>query len=630
MPKVQVLAALRHVSRSRAAQALLLAGSVACYVASFALPVPALRPGIDPSIWYAANTYRDYELEIGTDIVHVFGPLGWLVYPIARSSYLLTTFLITAALHGLFLASMILYAVRRRALGAVAAVVLVCSAFFFGANRPETPVFGICITWLILDLLTPGAGYGILAAAVSAVYALAKFNMTVTLLTMLCTQVAVARIMCGERWRYGASKLVTFCATAGGLAAMCFSTPSAFLEWLGRSGDIAAGNSEAMSVIAPQSQVNLALIDIGIVGLLGLFQRRNGRPWGLLWLLVVAGPLYFEFKHGFVRADAHVYSFFSMAAVVAVTRLLTSPPRWALALVVAAAAVAAIGPAGTTRPIAPTSWIRGLRFAGIGRLINWREFAFAQMRRESALLSRVSMSQPELAVIGDDPVELIPHDVTPLIGTSLRWRPSPFFQHILIRSLQADSTNARHLAGPDAAEYVVWSWHDQDGVHPMDRCPLTYRALLSNYRFLRKTGGRLLLTRGAGRPVRLESLGSVDASWGSPIAIPSSPRTVVAQVSVKRTVVGRLMRVLYRVPPAFVVFDDGTERRFIPTTAAHGLVVSREPRNPHHFRHLFESGRPHPACPVHRTILLDARSHIKYFADEVKIDFFGLAIGYST
>jgi hypothetical protein len=601
--------------------------AVACYVASFSLPVRTLKPGIDASIWYAANTYRDYGLEMGEDLVHVFGPLGWLAYPIAGFNHLLPTFLASTALQALFLASLVVFALRRRASLATSLLLLVCSIFFFAdPQHLETMLYGILLTWWILDLAFPWTGFGLLASAVSAVFAFAKFNMAATLTPLLCIHCLVSMIPYGRSWRRIGANLTAFLVPALVIAASTFSSPSPLLLWIRRSMDIAAGNSEAMSILAPGSQVVLALVEIGIIVALGILRGGQGsRLPGVAWLSLVSVPVFFEFKHGFVRADGHVYAFFTLAAVVAATRLLLDPPRCAFPLVIVAVLAASIGPGVTYAPITPAGWVQGLRLEGVRMLAHWREFEHEQVERDHAMLGSVALSDAELHIIGNETVELIPHDVTPLIGTSLRWRPSPYFQHILIRSLLADSINARHLGSPNAAEFVVWTWHDQDGVHPMDRCPLTHRAFLDRYRLVSKTGVRLLLRRGAGGSVRMEPLGSLHGSWGSRIEIPASPHMVVATVAVKRSTLGRLLRILYRVPPAYVAFDDGTERRFIPTTAAHGLVVSREPLNPTHFRHLLEKGLPHPLCPSHRTMCLSQSGRGRHFVDEVRIEFFALA-----
>lgn len=600
--------------------------ALAAYLASFSLPVAPLRPGIDSSIWYAANTYRDYGLEMGRDLVHVFGPMGWLAYPTAGSEHLLPALALSAILHALFLTSVAVFAHRQRAFFSCAALLFVCSVFFFcNPQHLETKVYGIILVWWLMDLVAPRLGLGLLAAGFSALFAFAKFNMAVTLILLLGAQVVIAKVCFRQPWRRLGAKLACGLVPASLLAATSFSAPSSLLAWIGRSMDIAAGNSEAMSLAAPDRLVALALLAAACIVTLGLLRPgKDAATSGILWLVLVSVPLYFEFKHGFVRADAHVYAFFTLVPVAAVTRLLLRPPRWVVVPIMAIVVIASIGPGIVYGPITFAGWVRGLRLEGIGRLIRWRAFQHDQYERDRAAVLTVSLSPEEMSLIGSGTVELIPHDLMPLIGTSLRWRPSPFFQHILVRSPAADSANARHLAGGRGADNVLWTWHDQDGVHPMDRCPLTYRALFAGYRCAAKAGVRLLLKRGDGMRIELEPLRSVISRWGSEVEIPPSPDMVLASVRVRRSLPGRIVRVLYRVPPAYIGFEDGTARRFIPSTAVHGLMVSRVPTTEAHFRHFLHYGRPHPSSHPHRAMRLSCPGSVRHFTSDVGIDFFAV------
>lgn len=604
----------------------LLAGGMLIYAASFRLPSGRIMPGLDPAIWLAADVYREHGLEFGRDIVHVFGPLGRLMYPVAGNGRLMQACWVAVCLHAMLLAGLCAHAIARRRYVAVTGILLISALFLFeNPNLREAKVYTVCLVLWMLDLLSPRRGIGLIPAAVSAVFVFAKFNMALTLVPLMLLQIGIAWVGRLQRW-WCAAKLAVFTVVATAIAASSFSSWQSIWWWVRRSMDIAAGNSEAMSNVCPEGSVAVALVVICVTVALGLASPRGARREGLAWLVLVSVPVFVEFKHGFVRAGPHVTAFFSFLPVVAATRLLGRPSRPIAALVGLSVVLNAVGPGLSGRPFTVERWLRGPRWEGIRIMVSGKTFEARQAQWSRSALEAAALTPSELAAIGDATVEFVPSDITPLFGTSLRWRPSPFFQHILIRSLNADSVNARHTMGPLAAERLVVGWETIDSVHPFDRCPLTFRALLASYRPITLERDRLLLERSPPRRVDLIPLGSARVRWMSNCAIPQSSQMVFAAVRTHRTAMGRIMRALYRTPPVYIRFEDGSRRRFVPATAPHGLVVSRQPLSLGHLRHLMEHGSPPPGCLPHRTMRLVPPSRVKHFADEVQVEFFELSI----
>lgn len=622
----RTLEAVRRVVPHRGP--LFLLGAAVAYWLSFDLPTCPLRPGLDPSIWLAANIHSRHGLEMGRDLAHVFGPLGRLVYPVAGHGHLRQAHLLAAALSLVFVASLVAHSLSARR-WAGPAVLLATSAFFLfrDPRLTEGMVYTVVLTLWILDLVQPRVGYGLVAAAVSAVFAFAKFNMALTLVPVTALALALARHR-GAGLGGLAARAGAFLVPAVAVAHASFSSVESLALWVGRSMDIAGGNSEAMSSTCPDGELALALLIVALTAALALVGGPRDPLSGLVWLVLVAVPLYTEFKHGFVRADRHVYFFFSFMPCLAATRLLAGASPLALSLVLVSGALNAAGPGIRFEPFTVREWASRAHAHGLRLLWQGSHLERAQVQEDAENLRTSALLPWELETLGGATVDFMPSDHTPLYGTSLHWRPRPFFQDILVRSLRADSTNAHHLASAQAASWVVWEWRCDDGVHPFHRCPLTYRTLLEQYRFVRGPAAspRLLLGRGRALSVTLSPLDSTVVRWGRGISIPPSPHMVTASVRVGRTLPGRLLKVAFRTPPVYLVFEDGSRWRFIPATAPHGLVVSGMPLCLAHVAYLWREGRPHPESATHTRMKFVAPHTVKHFSDEISVVFWAVHV----
>jgi hypothetical protein len=602
--------------------------SVVVSIAAFELPSGQVRHGLDPSIRYAANVYGDHDLEFGRDLVHVFGPLGYITYPMAGKHHLLHTWLTATLLRFLFIGAMTFFALKT---GKVvdASLILVVSAFFFSqqVRVHESHVYGTCLLLFLLDLRLRGSWLGYIGAVVAAFFAFVKFNMFVTLVLLFLSQIAVARLFFKEPLTRTLTKNAVFIAGFLTLARLYFDSPSSFTLWIVRSWGIATGNSEAMSLPAQDGELVTAAITIVLFFTTGyLLIRSEGRSFGISWMVLAIIPFFFEFKHGFVRADRHILSFFFFAPVAVASSLVFGSGRQLKWVLLGAVILAALGPSVRRRPPDPFKWVSGLRFNGARLLLRVEEIEKRYEKRNKQLLQQGGLSAWERSRIRGHTVDFVPQDVTFIDGTDATWRPSPFFQYLLVRNTGADSINRRHIESEDAAEFMIMRWIALNGIHPWYWAPATYEAVLNNYSVVGRTDDRLLLQRIPSYRLQRVFLSATTARWKTPIFVPESAHMVIASIRLTPSFFGRVLKAAYSLPPVYVTIDSTTTYRFVPSTAPNGLVVSHVPGGLLQFEYLLKHGRIPPMSKHVNSMTVWSEGSSASFRDCIEISFYEIQI----
>jgi hypothetical protein len=602
--------------------------SVILSVASFEVPSLGMKHGLDQSIRYAANVYGDHDLEFGRDLVHVFGPLGYITYPMAGKSHLFHTWLAATLLRLLFIVAVVFFGLKTGRI-VDASLILLVSAFFFSqqVRVHESHVYGTCLFLFLLDLRLGARWLGCIGAALAAFFSFVKFNMSITLVLLLVSQIAVARLFFRESLARTVVKSTIFVVGFVTLVLICFNSPSSFTLWVVRSWGIATGNSEAMSLPARDAELIVAALIMVMFLTTGfLLLRSVGRAAGISWMLLAVIPFFFEFKHGFVRADKHILSFFFFAPVAVASALVWGTGRQMRWMLLGTVVLAALGPTFRFDLPDPIKWASGLRFKGISSLLQAEELEKRDAKQDEKTLRRGGLSAWESSRIRGHTVDSVPHDVTFLDGTGATWRPSPFFQYLLVRSTEADFMNRDHIEDERAAEFMIMRWIPLNGMHPWYWAPATYEAILKNYRLVGRAEDRLLLQRTPSYRLERVFLSTTSARWKTPIPVPKSDHMVTASIRLTPSFLGRVLKAAYSVPPVYVTLDSSVTYRFVPSTAPNGLVVSRMPRGIPQLVHLLKHGQIHPRSDQVNSMTVWPEGLSACFRERIAISFYELQI----
>jgi hypothetical protein len=580
--------------------------------------------GLDPSKSWVANIYRDYGLEIGRDIVHVFGPLGWLYYPGSMHGHLVMAWTMHAIMSLCLIGGLALLAVATHTYFRTALFVLAFAIFSFGYLN-ELSIYATVLAFYILDFKLPRYALWIFPVVVSATFFFVKFNLTISLTLILITYVLVGW------WRRTLSPpkalamLATFLGLLAAIGVFCFDSLDSFGNWLAWSAQITAGNSEAMSRPSNLwSRLSALLMLATIIWMTTCIRQKSGSTPALVWGTLIAILFYFEFKHGFVRADiGHIYHFFWFVPVMTASALLLFASRSVYIGVALVVLLGVVGPSLRDTPLRMKIPLKGI-------------LAAKSLRQESQKSwdSAVSRSKPEnkltrkeIDIVGAHTVHVVPYDVALLHRTGLRWRPSPFFQLFLARTGRTDAINAAHIQSHEAADYLFWNWNALDGCHPLYIAPASQLAIVTHYAPLLKTNDRLLLRKQAPRTVTRRAISRLRVHWDEPIALPPSEGILLAKLKIRYTLAGKILKALAWTPAVYLEVDGNKKFRFIPSTAAAGLVVNPLPHDLDQFRTWFETGKAGPNCPQTRQIKLEPKLMLPYFEEYIDLEFEELTFG---
>lgn len=559
-----------------------------------AVPGP-LRPGLDPGWMTGLHLAAADGLAAGNGIVWTYGPLGWLTLPSASGEHFAAMVGYRLAMWAFWVGAFALLALRTRRpaiivlFTAAAASVAATSAFSF--FQPDAQLSLALLAAALLAISAEGSSRHLplaILAALGGFASVIKFNLAAEAMAVF---MSVAAIAAWDERRRGLAVLtrtgaVALLAPLSSFAFYAAATghPEHYLTYLENALEISAGYSEGMSFPGPEFLVWFALGAAAIVLLaVPLASRRKGpllRGW-----LPAAAVSFLAFKHGVVRGDIHMLPIllnFSLAGAYLSFSAEAAPDRRRLAtaqLVMTALGlwmVLGVAPGGTAH------------LAGRLRLTAAAETAGAALDYPTALAhlsarnrdsrQRMTASRPIAEAAAGQSIEVVPYETAYVWANGWRWRPRPVFQTYQVCSAVHDRLNAAHLAGPRAAEVILFHWDPIDGRHPLFVDPLSWRAMLDNYDTAAFDGKFLALARrDRARFTPPIEISTASSAWNQAIAVPSAPAPLLLAADIPRTAIGHLANLFYRVDPVWleVTADDDTVTRwrFLRANLSGGILV---------------------------------------------------------
>ncbi len=579
-------------------------------LAGFLLLPPFGRPyspGLDPGYaWGVAESFRQGAVP-GLDTVFPYGPLGFLLLGPPDPELAPWSLVYLLGVHCAGLAAVALLLLRRgsRAVAwAWAAAALAVHVAFFSSIEHEPAV-------AVAALLMPAlAGATLAPAAAAAAGALAALALLVKIST---GAIAGALVLAGAvalavRGRPGRRPLAAL--AGGGLAVLAaavpllFGSPSAFVSWLSGEAELAAGFASAMSVPGPGHVEAIGACALGLLALAACAAHRR-RPAGAgVWLGLLPAA-WLAWRHGFVRADGHLFQFAYLLLAWLLLAGLALPPGAArriwTGVLAASLAVALATTTQVERPggLVPRDVVTGR--SGLGNLWSYLhargqiEGLAAQSRERLAPL-RVEGAELDRWRTDGTSFDVLPWDLLLLAANGLAWRPNPVLQLYLAATPELDRRVAAHFASPRAPDRVVVHFETIDGRQLLWEAPETWRTLLARYApaATQPFTGRRVLERRA-RPAAwseraLDEIELAPDQWVSLPRVEPGERLLLA-LDLEPTPLGRLRGALFRTEPlALALGGEGgrvRHERLVPGVAGGGLIVDLPVRGPEDFDALF-------------------------------------------
>lgn len=414
------------------------------------------------------------------------------------------------------------------------------------------------------------------ACAGAGLAALVKHNALAVALVALSVLV-VRRLLAGRR--PGPEPLV-FAASLGAF-------------WVGAGGslgDVPAYLASAAAVVASYTESASTAAGPGDAGALpaaallaallaaeALAARRRRRGAGVVDLLGTAAIGLAVFKSGAVRSGnpEHLELAVAGLALLALLRL----PYWAEALggERRGAQVLGLG-AGAAAAVLVPLFPPGEVARQLSALARPAEARRASDARCAADLRAIRDRNPLPPIAGS--VDLFENRQSLLLAHGLDYRPRPVFQSYLATGGLLARRNAEHVAGPGAAERVLFEAWSIDRRLPALDDSLAWLELLRRYD-VEAVSGPLALLRLRDRPRRLGLVpaGSVESGFGEAAPVPLAGGAAIwVTVDLRPTLLGRLAGLVYKLPELEVrlgLADGRQERwRFVRPAGRTGFLLS--------------------------------------------------------
>jgi hypothetical protein len=368
------------------------------------------------------------------------------------------------------------------------------------------------------------------------------------------------------------------------------------------SMELAAGYAGAMSI----DQMPSWFILFPLICLLVLIWFITGKSVDAAFLVMSLPFLFITFKHGFVREDLHVLTFFGAWSLfwLLVQGVIVRPPRrvkrmlactLALFLLLPGAGVLAAIPVSGRQPleVITSAPQRLVSFAsetyapfGLVRLASTADFLLNPQKAEIAFESSLAtvrkayaLSNDTVSMLRGHTVDVVPWDVSLVYAYGLRWDPAPVFQAYSAYTPYLDDLNADHYEGNDSPDFVLYRFESIDGRYPWFDEPHAFRALTCNYDIVGTDAQFLIMKKRASNACGISVLtGTLETHFGETVHVPvDGEGPVVAKIFVQPNWLGRVATLLYKTPIVRInlVFDDGTQGgyRLVTAVAEDGLLL---------------------------------------------------------
>lgn len=572
-------------------------------VVGFLLLPPFVRPyspGLDPGYaWGVAESLRP-GLVHGRDLAFPYGPLGVLLLGPPEVGLALSSLVYALTVHLAFCAGLAVLCLRAGSrwlawLAAAALLAIVAGFYTSPENDLSLAVAALVAPALAGSAIAPLAA--VCAGALAALGLLVKLSVG-TLAGALALAAAVRLALLG---RAGRAPLAALVAGGGGVLTLAlplyFGGLGTFVDWLRLEASLATGYASAMSVPGRGSLELVGALPLLALPLAALAARRLRAPGAGLWLALLPA-LWLAYRHGYVRADGHLYHFDYLLLAWLLLAGVALPAGRARAVWAGVAALSLAVSLWTASRVERPGALDGVKLwtgqMGVGNLWSYLHFTghvealarashewLAPLRVESAAVARWRRRGTTF--------DVLPWDLLTMPANGLAWRPNPVLQLYQANTRKLDAWVAAHFASAAAPDALVVHFDPIDGRQLLWEAPATWREVLARYEPASEQPfpGRLVLAkRERAAAWTLRELGPATLEPGEWIDLPEAAagERVLLALDLRPTPPTALRAALFRTEPMVLALGGEAERagafRLVPEVAASGLVVDLPVRGP--------------------------------------------------
>lgn len=597
------------------------------------LPAPP-SSGLDPSWRMVIGYALGHGMQWGTDLVFTYGPLGYLLAATNHGANY-SDFLIWQAVSNTAFATVIWLLGRH--FSGWRQVLYYAYFLFFVANYLDamhmTMILLLVLAWLHQGRserrwLTALIGFGL------GLLALVKFtNLMLAGFGLVCV---AGHHLWRRRWGDLALSAGSFGLTflVGWL--LCGQNLGNLPAYVFTSLNASSGYGDGMALYEEPRTLALGLaagLTLAAYYLLSLW-RRTDLPIALATMLVVAAGSFLNWKHGFTRADGHVFAHYIACLLVPITFPVLmrddGPFRRVKAGLLSASLLFSLWGIQAVLPLAitdaPATWNYNLK-----QIVN--ALRILPALKSNARLEYDAVAKPHLMpamrrVIGDDPVDMLGNEQAYLLFNRFNYRPRPVFQTYLPYTAELLRLNEAFFRSDRAPKFVIQKMDTIDYRLPALEDSLSARYVYYHYKYVMEEKGMLLWRRNDPDPSldQRTLLSESTVGFNDVIHVPALGETPIwVEIVAKPSLLGSLRAFLYKSPILTLGVTEGGDfknsYRLIRRMAEAGFLVYPHFSNAFNIQRFMAGDAPPRADTI--TVQLPP-GQSKYFQSAITVRFFSL------
>jgi len=522
--------------------------------------------GLDPS-WRMVLVYAMmHKLQFGADLVFTYGPLGYLL-PATNGG-------------GLYL-NHVIWQLGANAVFATAIWVLgrpfrgwrlaLYYAYFvaLGIGYGDAVHISIILLLSVALLREKVAAKRWLVALICvalAIISLVKFT------NFMLAGFAIACVAGHHAWRrrWTEVALVAGAFAASFMAAwmLCGQSLRNVPAYVLNSLNASSGYGDAMAVYETPFVFALGVgsaLSVAAYYVLSLW-RRHDFPRALAMMLIAAATSFMNWKHGYIRADGHVYAHYITCLLIVVSFPLLLDDdgplrRWKCSLLWLAAAFSLTGAYVVSSPAltdAAAIWNYRLK-ATINSLKILPDFA-RNSKAEYDTVSRANTLTGLKALVGNASIDMMGYEQSYLLFSGLNYTPRPLMQSYFPYTGRLLRLNEDFFKSDRAPQYVAQKLDTIDYRLPALDDSLATRYLYHHYTFVTNEAGFLIWRRNSPDPAldEVTPLSSTTVGFAEKVSVPDRGETPIwTEVEVRPSLLGKLRAFLYKAPILKIKVIDG-------------------------------------------------------------------------
>jgi hypothetical protein len=534
------------------------------------LELPVAGTGLDSSwSWAINNLAYNHLYTFGKDVAFTYGPLGYLF----NSQYYGKTIIqgIGLSIFCVLVILSLFYLNYRKNLYSIRKLfIFSLLLFIFPGMIPFEWIWNIMLFLLFATCyflredkyiqfpLIIGAGI------LSAFSLLLKFN-TAALAAVLAGVLGIIFLLYSRKRQfieYICLFSAAYIAFTAGSIVVCFKNIDNFIMWLKMSLEIAGGFSAAMVAERPLPYLIAAILII-IMYLRFAYMQRKEPIFALCLIGLVI--LFFSFKHGFVRQDEHMLTFFSTIPFLTGLLFLFShqdayKKSHAMFQTSAILCFICILNFILIPDVVKSIFKNTYLITQLGK--NYQTFD----KRKTEALQDDILSAEWNDEIGSNSIQILPWELNYAEANQWDgWQPNPALQLYNIYTRKLDEYSARVFAKEKAPHFILLEYKTIDRRNMFIDTPATWNAIFPNYIIAKQDESRLLLSKkDVSASLNFTPLFSNTYKFNETISVPDSPDPVYVKIIIKDSFFGKVITMLFRgnPPEMTVTYQDGTEQSF--------------------------------------------------------------------